>query len=72
MLNMKLSTPHFYSAAWQNDVIYRETFAARLERSAANLMLIRRLREETGCQSLGENIERLVIERELSELDSDS
>jgi hypothetical protein len=67
---MKLSTPHFYSAASQNEVVDRETLAARLERRAAILTLIGRIREETGCQSLGENIERLVVERELSELDS--
>jgi hypothetical protein len=69
-MNMKLSTPHFYSAASQNEVVDRETLAARLERRAAILTLIQRIREETGCQSLGEGIERLVVERELSELDS--
>ena len=67
---MKFSTPHFYNGAWQNDVVSRGNLAARLERGADMLTLIRRIREETGCQSLGENIERLVIERELSELDS--
>jgi hypothetical protein len=67
---MKLLTPHFYSAAWRNHLAVRESLTARLERRAANLMLIRQLREETVCQSLGENIERLIVDRELSDLDS--
>lgn len=66
---MKFSTPPFCSAAWQNHLAFRETLVATLERRVAILILIQGLREETGCESLGENIERLVVERELSELD---
>jgi hypothetical protein len=67
---MNLSTPHFHTAAWQNHLVFRETLAARLERRVAILTLIQQMREESGCQSLGENIERLVVERELRELDN--
>jgi hypothetical protein len=69
MLNTEFATPQFDSAAWQNHVVYREILLARLERRAAILTLIRRKREETGSQSLGENIQRLIVEQELSELD---
>ena len=67
---MSLLTSHSHCAVAKNHLVYREALVARLERRAAILTLIQRRREETGCQSLGENIQRLVVERELSELDS--
>lgn len=66
---MMLPKPSSVSAAWRNRCAFRKAFLAKLERRTAILLLIARLREESGCQSLGENIERVVVERELRELE---
>lgn len=41
----------------------------RLERSMAILAMIDRRRESSGDQSLGSNIERMIVDRELEELE---
>ena len=48
-----------------------ESAKERLERGVSMLVLIEKRRADNSAQTLGANIERLIIERELQELEED-